>query len=240
VLAVAAIGASGALAAGVWLVRRTGMVGWAFALLWGAAWVGVPIWVIVHPVVHVDNATGAPVDLWVDGKRIGPIAPHAGWGEPPHVRVALGAHRLGWSTVGAPKPARETDAEIRPYGDLLYVPAASGCYWIAVTAYGSASTHGFAHGPQPLLELQRFDDLDVWLAEPPARVRALPFLQGTVRVAVQRWGSCMELLARGCEADVRRSYVACMRTIDGHSGTGDCWGEALRSCSAGSAAASRP
>lgn len=230
-----------------WHVRRTGGVGAALAAFGGVPWLAVPIWVVTHPAVHVDNATGGPVDVWVDGKRVTTIAAHDGRGEPPHIRVPLGSHRLGWSPVGAARPTRETDAQIRPWGEALYNPASAGCHWLAVTVYGRTSTHGHAHGPQSLLDFQPFDDVDVWLGDPPEKVRVPPFLPGTVRVSLQRWGACMDLLSLGCDVDVRRTYVGCMRAIDGHAGVGDCWGDALRSCSsapnsstAGSAKAVRP
>lgn len=222
------------------MVRRR--VGLAVALICGAPWLGVPAWLVTHPVVHVDNALGFPIDLWVDGARIGTIPAHDGHGEPPRIRVGLGQHKLGWSPRGAPSATHESDSAITVWGDLLYVPDAAACHWLEVVVYGSGSSHGFEHGPLALGEFHQLDGVDVWMEPRPLRVRLPGFLERSVRVRLERWGACMEL--RGCDLDSRRAYVTCMRSIDGRKGVGDCFGEALRSCSrtdkVGSATIARP
>lgn len=205
----------------------------AMAALALAPWVSVPSWVVAHPVLHVDNAIATPIDLWIDGQRRLTVAPAAGESEPPFVRIAVGWHRIGWSAAGASAPVQETHFEITPFAEHLYTPGGAGCYWIAVTAYGGASTHGWAHGPQPLADYHRLERVDVWFGPTPDVVHEPPLARGAVRVAVQRWAACMDLFGR-CDHDVRREFVDCMRTIDGRrgdgTGAGDCWGTASKRC----------
>ena len=35
----------------------------------------IPTYLVAHPQLHVDNATDAPIDLWIDGVRTATIAP---------------------------------------------------------------------------------------------------------------------------------------------------------------------
>jgi len=189
----------------------------------------VPTFVVAHPTLHIDNATSTPIDVWIDGQRRITVAP-AGESEPPHLRVSFGKHRLAWAPRGAPAGMHEIDVELGPLDDHLYAPGAAGCYWLSVTAYGGASTHGTDHGPLPLVEFHRFDHVDVWFGDTPARVRAPAIARGALRVAVQRWGQCMELAAIGCDPTQQQVYVECVRTIDGRGTAGDCWAEATRAC----------
>ena len=188
----------------------------------------VPAYLVAHPTLHIDNTGSAPIDVWIDGKKSLTVAPTTE-SEPPHVRVPFGKHRLAWAPIGAPAGMHEIEVELEPFDDHLYAPGAAGCYWLSVTAYGGASTHGTDHGPQPLTEFHRFDRVDVWFGDTPARVRAPRVLGATLRVAVQRWTQCMELAAIGCDPTQQQVYVECVRTIDGR-GSGDCWAEATRAC----------
>ncbi len=190
----------------------------------------VPTFHAAHPLLHVDNATDAPIDIWVDGVRRMTVPPGSGVGEPPWTRVALGRRRLAWSPPGAPMGMREIEVDVGPFGAHLYTPGAEGCYWLSVTSYGGASTHGIEHGPLPLAEFHRFATVDVWFGDTPRRISAPSIARGAVRVAVQRWHACMELAAIGCDPGQRAGFVDCMRTIDGRSGTGDCFQEAARTC----------
>jgi hypothetical protein len=190
----------------------------------------VPTYYAAHPTLHIDNASDAPIDVWIDGVRRATVPPSSESREPAWVRIAVGKHRLAWSAVGAPVGMHEIEVEVGPLDDHLYTPAAAGCYWLSVTAYGGASTHGIEHGPLPLLEFHRFSSVDVWFGDTPRRVRAPAITRGTVRIAIQRWQACMELAAIGCDPTQRRGYVDCMRTIDGRIGSGDCFQEAARTC----------
>lgn len=236
--------------AALW-ARRTGAIAPVFAVLFGGPWLAVPSWVIGHPVLHVDNATGQPVVLWVDGRPRHTIPAHDGHGEPPWVRVPLGRHRLGWSAP--PDPGRGsvalaagttgtagTEVEITSWGEQLFTPGPAACHWLTVTAYGEASLYGFAHGPQPLREFARFDEVDLWFVPAPTVLASPPLHGGEVRTSLQRWDACMELKARGCADPVILGYVDCMRNIDGRAGVGDCYGDALRSCSHETAANRAP
>lgn len=201
----------------------------AMAALALAPWVTVPSWVVAHPVLHVDNAIATTIDVWIDGRRRLTVGPAGGEREPPFVRIPLGWHRIGWSAAGASAPVHEAYFEITPFAEHLYTPGGAGCYWIAVTAYGGASTHGWAHGPQPLAEYHRLDRVDVWFGPTPESVHQPPLASGAVRVAVQRWAACMDLFGR-CDPDARREFVDCMRTIDGRAGSSDCWSAASKRC----------
>jgi hypothetical protein len=188
----------------------------------------VPTYLIAHPMVHIDNATNAPVDIWIDGVRVLTVGPSLD-GEPPHIRVPFGTHRLAWSPPNGSPAAHETDVELRPLDAHLYTPG-PGCYWLAVTAYGGASTHGTEHGPMPLRDFHRLDRVDVWFGDTPARVRTPRLASGTIRVAIQRWKQCNELTVLGCDGSQRQTYVDCVRTIDGRGTAPDCWAEATRAC----------
>src|SRR5439155_9996586 len=58
-------------------------------------------WLFAHPVLHVDDATDRPMQIWIDGEPSFVVAPTPDRGEPPHVRVPWGPRRLGFSDVGA-------------------------------------------------------------------------------------------------------------------------------------------
>jgi hypothetical protein len=225
--------APGAVAA----VRRTR--GAAELLVVGAALapvIGVPIYLVTHPVLHVDNANDAPIDVWIDGRRWQTLPPTPATSEPPHLRIPFGPHRLAWSPAGAPAPLHEIDAHIRPFGERIYSPGAAGCYWLAVTSYGDASTHGAPHGPQPIAQLVELDRVDTWFDDAPKEVRTPRILGGALRFALQRNHACMELAAFGCDAGQRAAYVECTRSIEhafeytSPSGKPDCFEEAVRSC----------
>jgi len=195
----------------------------------------VPTYVVAHPTLHIDNASDATIDVWIDGVRAATVAP-SGDEEPSHVRLSFGRHRLAWAPRDAPAGLHEIDVYLDPLGDHLYAPGAAGCYWLSVTAYGGASTHGTAHGPLPLTEFHRLDRVDVWFGDTPARVRVPRLARGAVRIALQRWRQCMDLASIGCDQSQRQVYVECVRTIDGRGAGPDCWAEATRACPAKNAA----
>ena len=201
------------------------------ALIFGPL-LAVPTYYVVHPTLHIDNAMSEAIDVWVDGHRTATISPNFDAREPPRLRLAAGKHRLAWSAVGAPVGLHAIDVDVAPLDDHLYSPSAAGCYWLSVTAYGGASTHGTEHGPLPVAEFHRFGRVDVWFGDTPGLVRAPRIRSGTLRVAIQRWHACMELAAIGCDPTQRASFVDCMRTIDGHTASSDCWQEAARTCPA--------
>lgn len=194
--------------------------------------IAMPTFYALHPTMRIDNAGGEPIDVWVDGVRVITVAANVEGHPPPFVRLSVGKHRLAYSAVGAPVGLHEIEVEASPLGDHLYSPGGSGCYWLSVTAYGGASTHGIDHGPLALAEFHHLSGVDVWFGDNPAKVSAPWIRRGTVRVAVQRWQACMELAAIGCDPSQRRGFVDCMRTIDGHSGSSDCFREAARTCPA--------
>lgn len=192
----------------------------------------LPTYYVVHPTLHVDNARSEPIDVWVDGERRLTVPPNPEGREPPRLRLAAGKHRMAWSSVGAPVGMHAIDVDVAPFDDHLYSPSAAGCYWLSVTAYGGASTHGIEHGPLAVAEFHRFARVDVWFGDTPRLVRAPRIRRGAVRVAVQRWHACMELAAIGCDPSQRATFVDCMRTIDGHTASSDCFREAARTCPA--------
>jgi hypothetical protein len=213
--------------------------GAAELLLVGAALgpvVAVPVYLATHPTLHVDNANDAAIDVWIDGRRWQTLPPTSPTSEPPHLRLPFGAHRLAWSAASAPAPLHEIEAHIRPFGEQLYSPGAAGCYWLAVTSYGDASTHGAPHGPQPIAQLIELDRVDAWFDDAPKTVRTPRILGGTLRFSLQRNQACMELAAFGCDASQRAAFVECTRSIEhafeytSPSGKPDCFEEAVRSC----------
>jgi hypothetical protein len=194
-------------------------------------------WTATHPLVHVDNALGQPIDVWIDGRRRATIAPTAADREPAWLRVSTGRHRIGWSTEGGPAALHEIEIELGARGESLYVPGAAACHWLAATAYGEASTHGLPHGPLPIAEFHRFERVDVWFGDTPRRVPAASILPGTVRFALQRYEACMRLVDLGCAPERRVDLVECARAAPGQrddeSGAPiDCYEEARRGCEA--------
>lgn len=183
-----------------------------------------------HRVVHVDDVLGEPVQIWIDGERSIVVPPTPPSGEPPRIRVPFGRHRLGWSEVGAPYALNEIDAEILLTGEHLYSPGRAGCYWLEVTAYGEGSTHDLDRGPQPVRELLHFERVDVWFGPTPKKVSAPFGIGGDTRVAVQRYGLCMELAAAGCSAEVRDAFVECQTSLRGPGEMNDCVAEAKKRC----------
>lgn len=234
VLAAAISCAPGVWASLRWAARRSAP-GAAAACIAGATagpTAAVLTWPITHPVLHLDNAHGAPIDVWIDGVRWGSLQPSDDHREPPRIRVPYGRHQLAWSEVGAPVGLHSIEVDVEPGRDHLYAPGAAGCYWVSVTAYGSASTHGRTHGPLPLAQFHAFDHVDVWFDDTPRRVLAPRLARGAVRVAVQRFKACMELAELGCDLPRRHAFVECTREIDGRAGPADCFGEALAHCPA--------
>jgi hypothetical protein len=184
----------------------------------------------VHRVVHVDNALGMPVQIWLDGKPLAIISPTPVLGEPQRVRIPYGRHRLGWTEVGAPFARHEIDADLMLFGEHLYAPGRAACYWIEVTAYGKSSTHDLEHGPQPVRELHHFDRVDVWFGSTPKKVSAPLGIGGDTRIAVQRYALCMELAAAGCSAEARDEFIECQTTLHGPGEMVDCFGDAKKRC----------
>ena len=187
-------------------------------------------WLLAHPVLHVDDATDRPMQIWLDDDPLVVVAPTPEHGEPPHVRVPWGRHRLGWSEVGARAPEDEIATSIDFTGAYLVSPEAAGCYWIEATSYGDASLHDVPRGPQRVQALLRFDRVDVWFDDNPTTLHRSLLHRGDVSVAVQRYGKCMELAHAGCDVDDRRDFVECVTTLHGPSPNGDCYEKAMRAC----------
>lgn len=192
--------------------------------------VSIPAWLVTHPVLHVDNAHDVPIALFVDGVRVLVVPPSRGDEEPPRLRLPFGAHRLAWAPEPATVGLHEIEVAMVPTHDHLYAPGAPACYWVQVTAYGNASTHGTDHGPRPLAEFHRLASVDVWFGDTPRRVQAPAAFGGARRVAVQRLQACTDLAAVGCDARARAQLVECLLTIDGRAAPVDCYDEAVRAC----------
>jgi hypothetical protein len=203
-----------------------------------AALLAPATWVVAHPLVHVDNATGDTIQLWVDGARGPLLEPGRDGREPPRVRVAVGTHRFGWSSPGEEAPREETLAQVGALDEHLYNPAGAGCYWIEAAAYGDAETRGTPHGPQRIASFYRLDRVDVWFAPAPRSALVARVLGGTQKLALQRHRVCMELAALGCGRSLRAAFLACERTFTGPGEPLDCVTIARTACSAYAAAAS--
>lgn len=191
--------------------------------------VATATWLVTHPVLHVDNALGVPIDVWIDGRRWMTLPPSSPAEEPPQLRLPFGTHRFAWASAGSPAGLHDVEGFLGPTGEHLYSPG-YGCYWFAVTAYGDASTHETTHGPLPVSELMKLDRVDVWFGDAPAAIDAPLATRGALRFALQRNRACMDLAALGCDADQREAYVECVRTIDAHNEQTDCFAEARRVC----------
>lgn len=192
--------------------------------------IAVVVHYLTHPVLHVDNATGGALQIWVDGEPVLVTEPTPPEGEPPRVRVPYGHRRLGWSALGATMPDREIEADLALRGEHLYNPRSLACYWLEATAYGDASTHELPHGPQPIDQLYHFERIDVWFGENPKHVRTSSLSRGAFSIALQRYRFCMELAHDGCSPDARDDFVTCLRTLHAASDHVDCYAEARKRC----------
>lgn len=210
--------------------RRGGAL--ALAGLAAAPMVTLPTWLVAHPVVHFDNATGEAIQLWIDGARGPLLAPGAADAEPPHLRLPAGERVLGWSRPGEGAPRETTVAAVAPLDEHLYNPAGAGCYWIQVATYGDGSARGTQRGPQRVAAFYRFDRVDRWFAPAAEEIRVPRAFGGAQRVVVQRHRACMELAALGCDPGQRSGYVACQRTLTGPGEPIDCFGVAQAVCAA--------
>jgi hypothetical protein len=190
-------------------------------------------WLTAHPVLHVDDATDRSMQIWIDDAPLIVVAPTPSSGEPPHVRVPWGRHRIGWSDVGARAPTDVLDAHVDFTGVYLYSPDSAGCYWIEATSYGDASLRDIPRGPQRVQGLLRFDRVDVWFDDNPKTLHRSFFQHSDLSVAVQRYGRCMELAHAGCDVDARRDFVECLTTLHGPAPDGDCYEKALDACKKG-------
>lgn len=196
--------------------------------------VAVASWHLAHPLVHIDNPSGTPMQLWLDGERWTTLDGATPDGEPLALRVPWGRHIVGRSSLDADAPEAVDDVFVPsfPLGrTLLYDPGESGCYWLEVKAYGDASIHGHPHGPLRVRPLYQLDDVDVWFGAAPKDVETPIFSTGITRTALQRHQMCMELATSGCDAEARDAFVACQRSPRPPGEMVDCFQEAQASCS---------
>jgi hypothetical protein len=184
---------------------RANRIAWTMA---PAALLAVPVTTLLafdfaHPEVRIDNGTGQPIAIWVDGERRLTGPPRKG-GAVETLRIPMGSHVLGWSPADASAPVGTTPAKVELRGRHLYNTGARDCYALEVTQYGSSALP-VTPGPLPVQEFQTFKQLDDWFARSPAKSE-----DAGARVAIQRWELCEKLQAPRCADDVRGRYWACM------------------------------
>ncbi len=205
-----------------------------------AAVIAPTAWIVTHPVVHVDNATGATIQVWVDGARGPLVAPSPSDREPERLRLGYGVHRIGWSLPGEDKAREDTLVRLLPLADHLYNPAGAGCYWIEAAAYGDADVIGTPHGPQRLAQFYRLEHVDAWFSPAPTSVQAPRLLGGARRLALRRYATCMALADLGCGRTLRAAFVVCERAFTGPGEPLNCNALARAACSASTSASASP
>ncbi len=206
---------------------RAMVLGGVFAIAFGFV-----AWHLANPIIHVDDPTGEPMQLWLDGEKWTTLDGKP-TGEPVSLRVPWGRHLIGRSALDASAPEAVDDVFFPsfPLGrTLLYDPGQNGCYWLEVKAYGSASTHGHPHGPLRVSPLYELDDVDVWFGSAPKDVDSPVFSSGITRTALQRHRMCMELATLGCDAEARDAFIACQRSPRSPGEAVDCFHEAEAAC----------
>jgi hypothetical protein len=188
-------------------------VGAAFATACASVVAG-GAWHFANPTLRIDNGTGAPVAIWVDGRVVSTVAPIAG-AELGSVRLNRGKHVVGWSPAGAAKPTAETELTATiAGGDYLFDPDARHCYWVTAMVYGSAHPAPGVEGAQPVAQMHDMSKIDDWFVASPA-TESLKHGEGKVRYALERFAICAELAE--CPAAARAKYWACVgRVTDGN------------------------
>lgn len=205
---------------------RANRLAWTMA---PAALFAVPVTTLLafgfsHPEVRIDNGTGQPITIWVDGERRLTIPARKG-GAVETLRIPMGSHVLGWSPDEASAPTTTTPVNVELQGRHLYNPGARDCYALEVTQYGSSALP-VRPGPLPVQEFQTFKQLDDWFSSSPDKSK-----ESGARVAIQRWELCERLEAPRCAPKAREAYWTCMEESWGDkAGMDACAKAALAQC----------
>jgi hypothetical protein len=187
----------------------------------------------VRPEVYVDNGGKEPVQIWIDGKpSIVAPATRAKGQTRPTIEVSKGSHVFGWSKVGASAPTGQTKPRaVELFGDHLYNPNSTACYWLEVSTYGTANAKGMQQGPQPLDEFYTFKSISNWFKDNPPSVSTKS--SGETRTAINTMKVCEELTEDGCSMEVKKSFTLCAGKAyakDDKNAFDDCINEAAKGC----------
>jgi hypothetical protein len=176
-------------------------------LLFPVGLIALFTWSLLHRDLYVDNATGEPIELWIDGARVQTVAPNRDGLHPARVAVRNGRHTIGYSKIGA---AAAKGEEIDFVSTVLINPDARACYWRSVTEYGDLSApHKPVEpdGPLPIQTVYQALDVTNWFENTPEHVKA-DGSQWYVRIALKRNPLCTELGARRCDG-ARARLLSC-------------------------------
>jgi len=176
---------------------------------------------LANPEVHVDNGTGAPIAVWVDGARVATIEPAfepSGARDLPTVRVPYGARKLGWSAVSAAAPAATSEVTIAFNGNHLYDPGARHCYYIDAMIYGTVNDVPKANGPLPLGDVYTLPHIHNWFRENPHEIQTKS--GGEIHYAIKRAPACDA--AKHCSLAERETFWMCIGSADTDDEIGNC------------------
>jgi hypothetical protein len=203
-------------------------------VLIGAGLVTWCTWMVLHRALYVDNATGEPVDLWVDGARVQTIPPNDDGLHPTKLFVRAGQHTIGSSRVGA---TTATEQRIDFVGEVLLNPDGRACYWRTVVEYGDANARAYPvepGGPLPIQTVYDMRGVTDWFRDTPGRIELRNGARWGVRVAVTRNGVCTELGAQRCDG-ARTQLVKCEAAAKSETQIQACEEAATAQCDEGEA-----
>jgi hypothetical protein len=171
-------------------------------------------WYVGNPPLKVDNATGAPVAVWVDGRVVATVdpTPQSDVDVLDSVRLHYGSHVIGWSPVGAAKPSETTElrARLGPNSYLLD-PDRRHCYWAQSMVYGTAPVDSTIVGAWPVALAHDTSAIEDWFVDGPKTMKLENGEHGVVRYSLRRYKTCEELAE--CGADARAKYWRCMAAV---------------------------
>jgi hypothetical protein len=210
-----------AAAVGRW-VALTGALVAVGLVSWGT-------WMVLHRSLYVDNATGEPLDVWVDGERVQTVQPDEEGRHLLELHVGTGRHRIGTSRVGA---SSATEVEVDFAAQVLLNPGARACYWRTVSEYGN-TTLRYApvegNGPLPIQSAYELRGVTDWFRDTPEQIKVRSAGGYGMRIAVQRNSLCTELGGRRCEA-ARAQLVVCEQAAETDARVQECEDAATAQC----------
>lgn len=209
---------------------RRFLLGSLVATLATALTVGALAWDQTHAEVRIDNASGAPMLIWLDGARMQVVEPNSKGADPPHVWIRSGVHQLGHSDPSASEPSRSVRVHVSNVR-ALYNPGLTACYWRSETVYAKQpTTAGGSERPLPRQEFYPLPDVDDWFRDSPEKIEVSDSSPVVRRVALQRNQACTMLAGYGCKEDVLRSLNGCLQAAQSREVFDQCIDTAAGGC----------
>lgn len=184
------------------------------------------VWRLTHHELYVDNATAAPIAVWVDGRARAVIAPGASSVEPPSVWVAHGRHVIGESSASASSPRVETTFDVDT--NALFSPGGETSYWRSTVVYGRADDGG-AGEPVPLAPVLSLRGVEDVLAPSPHAV-STEHGKSVVRGRIDRDAVRGAFVRAGCSTASVQLLDGCRTRARSDSDLDACFEAAKKQC----------